>query len=271
MPIGRAVCSDRANECRSNRKFGVELETHSCGTYSDWLRPTGWGAKTDGSIQGMEFVSPPLSGDDGLASVRQVTGYMDSSEWEVNRSCGFHLHCDLSDTTPAQRKAIALAYCYTSEVWESFTASHRHDNNYCCKNTGSRHYGNDRPQYKWDRDSINAGNGHPVPSTRYIWLNWCAFDEHGTVEVRSHEGTIDGTAVCNWVKAHLRFIDFIAKLSPGQVTRIFGGRTKEAMFTELTKMWDDSALTDYYGRKSGLRPAAPAVPTESEECAVAVG
>lgn len=255
VDIGRVVCSDRSKETRSLRKFGIELETHRCGSYSGWLDSTGWGAKYDGSIQGMEFVSPPLSGDDGLASVRRVTGYMDNADWQVNRSCGYHLHCDLSDTTAAQRKSIALAYCYTADVWELFVADHRRDNSYARKNANSQHGRYNGIANYWDRDSINAGNDYPQPRVRYIWLNWAAYSEHTTVEVRSHEGTIDGVAVCNWVKAHIRFIDFVAKHSAAQITRIFGGKTKEQMFSEMTKIWDDSALSDYYGRKSGIKTA----------------
>lgn len=252
--VTRVNCSDECKEMRSKRKFGVELETHRCGRYSDWVGETGWGVKRDGSIEGMEFVSPVLSGDDGLASVRKVTGYMDSDEYEVHRSCGFHLHCDLSDTNAEQRKAIALAYCYSADVWELFVATHRRDNQYCRKNEKTRHENAHHEGY-WDRKKINDGSDYPQAPNRYVWLNWRAFEAHGTVEVRSHEATLDGSAICNWVKAHVRFIDFVRKMTPAQVTRVFGGKTKEQLFSEISKIWDDAALTAHYKAKSGIGSA----------------
>jgi len=156
------------------------------------------------------------------------------------------LHCDLSNTTADQRKAIALAYAYTCDFWFACVDSNRRTNNYCHanKSEGGRVY--------WDVDGIKAGSDFPDVSTRYVWLNWCAYSSHRTVEVRLHEGTLDGSAVCNWIKAHLRFIDSVMNMTPGQITRKFGNKTLKTQMRNMRDIWMDDELSNYYGRKAGI-------------------
>ena len=230
----------------SSRKFGVELETSESPNYSDWARNTGWGAKEDGSVSGKEFVSPPMYGNDGYASVMDFCNKMDRNGCEVTDSCGFHLHIDLSDTNASQRKSIALAYHYTRMVWESFTDSSRHDTYYARRSSSSRHYSS----ADWDRKKIVDGNDKPTAHCRYVWLNWNSFNKFSTVEVRSHEPTCDGRAVCNWIKAHTNFVDKVKDMTVGQVTRMFGSECPKTIMRELRFMWDDKELSDYYTRKA---------------------
>jgi hypothetical protein len=167
------------------------------------------------------------------------------------------LHCDLSGTTAEQRKSIALAYAYTCDFWFACVARNRQDNSYCHKNvTAGRVY--------WDVDTIKAGSDFPGRGqgiTRYVWLNWAAYAEHNTVEVRLHEGTLDGCAVTNWVKAHLRFIDAVKDMTPGQITRKFGKKTLKTQFRNMKDIWMDDELSTYYGRKAGIEE------TQNAECA----
>jgi len=230
----------------SDRKFGVELETDESPDYEDWADGCDWGAKHDGSTNGMEFVSPPMRGNDGFDSVMEFTKKMDRNGCEVNDSCGFHLHIDLSDTDAGQRKSIALAYHYTRMVWESFVDESRRDTNYARRNVGSRHGIGDY----WNRTKILASNSKPEVSSRYVWINWDSYDKFRTVEVRSHEPTCDGETVCNWIKAHTRFVDYISKLTVGQVTRMFGSENKKEIMRELRFIWNDDDLSAYYTRKA---------------------
>lgn len=239
---GRNVC----DKMGTLRKFGVELETDRCDDYEDWASGTAWGAKEDGSISGKEFVSPPLWGDDGYDSVMDFCRRMESNGCEVDDRCGFHLHIDLSDCDAGQRKAIALAYHYTRNVWASFVDDDRKDTyyaQYSIRKDGTVH---------WDRDTIMRGEGHPYCGERYVWLNWSSYSQHNTVEVRSHEATCDGRAVINWAKAHTKFVDYVRGLTCGQITRIFGSEQDATIMRELKHIWDDADLHDYYTRKSGI-------------------
>lgn len=221
------------DELRSKRKFGVELETSESDGWRDVATSTGWGAKEDGSVSGKEFVSAVLYGDDGLNSVRRLCGQAERAGFSVDNACGYHLHCDLTNTTDAQRKAIALAYAYTEKFWFSLVKPRRRNNTYC------------RP-LDTDVATIKLGNSHPRSYDRYKWINWQAYDCHSTVEVRLHHGTINGVEVSNWIKAHLRFIDAVMNMSPGKITRLFGNKTVEGVMRNMRDIWNDTVLADYY-------------------------
>jgi Putative amidoligase enzyme len=236
---------DVYDEIGSRRKYGVELETSSSDGWSGWIENTPYGAKEDGSVSGKEFVSPILKGDDGLAATRNLCKYAKRNGCTVNRSCGYHLHIDLSNESDEELQAIALAYAYTSDFWFGCVDSGRRSNSYCHPNVqNGRVY--------WDVATIKDCGGKPDVSTRYVWLNWCAYDAHSTVEVRNHQGTLDGEEVCNWIKAHLRFVDYVKGLTVGQITRIFGNKTMKAQMRNMRDIWKDDALSDYYADKVGV-------------------
>jgi len=106
--------------------FGVEIEcalpreyinTHSIyiGGYSSRGNqlpepfPSGWVAKSDGSVQAtrrgytpLEIVSPILKGRAGLEAVLQVFGILNEAGVEVNDSCGFHVHVGVKSVLGSQ-------------------------------------------------------------------------------------------------------------------------------------------------------------------------
>lgn len=236
----------------SSRRFGIELESSECDGYADWARFDNWGAKKDGSIDGMEFVSPPLYGNDGYDSVIEFCRIANKNGVRVDRDCGYHLHIDLSDTNKHQRKAIALAYHYTRNVWALFVDPSRRDINYARYHCEGQYA---REMFKgkyWDRKDIIWGDDHPNVSERYLWCNWRSFAKHKTVEIRSHEATFDGRAVINWARAHTKFVDHVRVLTIGQIGRKFGNEENDIIMKELRHTWNDDSLWEFYRTKSGL-------------------
>lgn len=237
---------DRYDKVGSSRKFGVELETDESPNYREWARYGGWGAVYDATCDAKEFVSPPLRGNEGYDNLVEFTRRMEDNDCVAGRGCGYHLHIDLSDTTLDQRKSIGLAYHYTCEVWKTFVARYRGNYHYCEHKKGCR-------KAILDCETKPDYSGY---HNRYMWVNWEAYSKHRTVEVRSHEGTCDSRAVCNWVKAHTRFIDYVRTMSVGQITRVFGSGSYDAIMAELRIIWDDAELYDYYENKSRKARAA---------------
>lgn len=235
--------TDDFDKIGSPRKFGVELESYDDANYSDWIGDTDWGAKPDGSTCGMEFVSPPMWGNDGYDSVMEFCQRAENDGIRPNNKCGFHLHIDLSDTNSEQRKAIALAYHYTRKMWADFIALDRRDTGYAAYSTDSEHHSDRRC---WNEESILNGDGHPTGAPRYLWLNWQSYAKFETVEIRSHEPTFDGQTVINWIKAHTLFVDYIATLSVGEVTRIFSD--PENHHDTLRQIWPTDLADHYIGK-----------------------
>ena len=233
----------------SSRKFGIELEISECDGYKDWAKFDGWGAKTDGSVDdGMEFVSPPMYGNDGYNSVTNFCGRLNDNGCDVNSDCGFHLHIDLTDCNDNQLKSIALAYHYTREFWNQCVSEERRDTYYAQLSSNSQHWSLDH----WNRDKILGSRNVPSANGRYVWCNWQAYHAHKTVEIRSHEPTTDAKTVLNWVKAHTRFVDYVKTLTVGNVTRIFGSEKLDVIFREMKFIFQDVELSEFYGMKTSL-------------------
>jgi hypothetical protein len=227
-------------ELKSTRRFGIELETASCDEYRSLRDKTVYGAKHDGSISGMEFVSPILQGDQGLRATRGFCTRAKHKGFTVDSDCGYHLHIDVSSNTPIEQRHIAYAYGYTRPFWARLVDSYRANDCNWCGSTGWE------PQrmvtcYHFDRF---AGN-----QNRYTWFNIAALARFGTFEIRLHEGTIDSRTICNWVKAHLRFADFVQGMRFSQIAAMFNVPDR-AMWRAVTNTWNDPALRRYYRRVS---------------------
>ena len=226
----------------SRRMFGVELETSACPDYYELEGSTVFGAKDDGSIDGKEFVSPILSSDAGFDAINDFCKRAGRMGFNVDAKCGFHAHCDVRDLSVAQLKSVAYANDKTYKVWAAFVISSRRNNHYCEK-------------HGWDKydlariDDMQDWKAFARSQTRYAWLNVAAYDAHGTLEVRLHTSTLEGKKVCNWVAAHTRFIDKVRNMTWKEIDALFGDSV-ESGFAGLSKVWNDSELTDYFAGRA---------------------
>ena len=201
-----------AKKLGSTRAFGVELETSDCSGYETLKDKTCFGAKQDGSIDGMEFVSPILKGDAGLAEVYKFCQFAKKLKFKVNKDCGYHIHIDMRDTSEITRQRIAYAYSLAFDLWGSLVNRDRLNNNFC-----------ETPHY--DSTFVRACRDFDdtfVDASRYKFINWRAYRDHGTLEIRGHHGTVKTLDVVNWVKAHLRFVDFVKDKSFDELNDLFG-------------------------------------------------
>ena len=230
----------------SRRKYGIELETHSCDGHEDLRENTVFGVKEDGSVDGLEFVSPVLYGDKGFEEVDKICAFSSEHDWEVTSSCGYHLHCDMSDETDKALFKVALAYHLTYEFWTTFVSDSRKRNYYCAPND-------------WDATDVVAYEEfkqfvYDFGGEKYRWMNIGAYNRHKTFEIRHHGGTMNATKVKNWVKANLRFIDAIVDMTIEEITSMLSGADVYTQFAAISKIWggeDSTELADYYkGRAS---------------------
>ncbi len=220
---------DEYTDIKSKRKFGVELETSEFGDSVDWVENLGWGAVEDGSISGAEFVSPPLYGDDGLKSIREVCNNF--TNCVVDTHCGYHLHVDLSDTNASDRKSIDYAYHLSKPVWAKFVADRRIRGTYSDFDLVDI------------ADVVNATD-YTAGGGRYGWINWHSFNRYGTLEIRAHEGTTDYDGITNWVKAHTRFVDYVKNFHCDRLEELFSNIDK-TLYT-LLNIWKDDSLYNFY-------------------------
>lgn len=232
----------------SDRRFGVELETctpasrYNLGGLQGALTPLGFANKGDGSIRGQEFYTRDvMRGQTSLDKVAQATELI-NDKCEINETCGYHLHCDLSVCNTPQIKSVALAYHYTYPLWANFVEAGRATTSWC-------------PRHHWNRDDIRGirdkmgVNDFSCRQDRYQWINFAAYNSFGSVEMRLHEATLDPLTVTNWVKANVRFIDGVQNLSEAKIIRIFANKSINDLYREFRMIWMDHEVSSFYAAR----------------------
>jgi hypothetical protein len=230
----------RFERIKSARRFGIELETHQCDGYESIRDKSVFGAKDDGSIDGKEFISPPMSGDEGLEHVETFCRLARS--WEVDKCCGFHVHLDMTGETLDALKSIVTAYAATEDVWSLFVAGSRRENSYCARLDHD-------PSDLLHLCSLAEFGRFASGVSRYMWFNIAAYNGHRTFEIRLHGGTLDVRKITNWVKAHVRFADWASSRSREDIRRAFRG-TVQDRFAKLAEIWQDKELADFYAARA---------------------
>lgn len=233
----------------SERCYGVELETDGCNDYYELEGSGAWGAKNDDTISGKEFYSAILDGDDGLKAVADLADLAEMNDWRVANDCGFHLHLDARNESDDALFAAAYAYRATQELWNSFVDPDRCNNQYSHK-------------ARWTLADLDYSAGSAGSfdrfitnntSSRYEWMNLRAYTTHTTFEVRLHHASVDGEEICNWIKAHTRFMDWATTTGYDGVKEALDGMDYADLFNFIVKeVWQDDELCAYYGKKSAL-------------------
>ncbi|GMU26230.1 MAG: hypothetical protein AMXMBFR16_11350 [Candidatus Uhrbacteria bacterium] len=242
----------------SKRSFGIELETSRCDGYRRLYDKTIWAAKPDCSIEGMEFVSPVLYGDQGIAEVANFCGIAAANRWQINRHCGYHAHFDVGGESWERLRSIAYAYCMTYPMWCALVTDQRSNNPMC-----------GAPDYQAAQlRGLNSESDWEYfvgGRDRFQFINWRAFLVHGTLEIRTHDASLDANEINNWVMLHARFIDFVATLSCDDIDTLFG-RTVSDNFAGLREIVG-SSLADFYAERAqtfGKPVAASLTPVTRE-------
>ncbi|MDX6768942.1 MAG: amidoligase family protein [Elusimicrobiota bacterium] len=206
-------------ETRSHRPFGVEIESYLIPSQASIPRESiqHWQETTDGSIHPdeieeevteiVEWRSPPFVGDAGLEALRRDVQKIRDMGFRTNRTCGVHVHCDVSDTTKEERQALLRFGVWIENDIYSFVAPSRREVPYA------------RPL------SESGGSGN----ARYKWLNAePSFERHKTVELRLFSGTTTPDVVVESVKLSLRIVErglrlgMLAEKPQGDVFKLLG-------------------------------------------------
>jgi hypothetical protein len=247
-PTGWANHSGCTARIGSARKFGVEIETASCNDHIDLHNDGAWGAKEDCSVSGKEFASDILDGDEGLEEIERLCQFARNNDWEVDDSCGLHIHLDARNESSDSLKAAACAYLATYDVWSQFVDSDRLDNHYC----GASNMDCDTAA------SYSDFNDFAYASHRYDWINFSAYRRHSTFEVRLHHGSLNAKEICNWVRGHTTFMDWAVKQPVSGIVGRFAKLSTTAKFRKMCAIWTAAGcadLCDYFESKGEFAPA----------------
>jgi hypothetical protein len=204
LPVGMSL----ATLARKIADAGIPCEAEG---YNHNVR-NHWKVVTDGSLgdysRGCEVVSPVLRGEEGFAAVRKACDTMVAAGCTVRRSCGFHVHVGASGADVSFFKNLAAIYAKYEGTICTVLAPSRNGNMYAAP-IASRVRIN-REQISAAREisttlhHLGAPQSRGRNGSRYATLNFCSYWQHGTVEFRHHQGTVDATKAINWIKLCLR-------------------------------------------------------------------
>ena len=207
-----------------DRKFGVEIEfiDAPADRVIEELRREGiscqyegynhdnhgrWKLVYDASVynkngeRGLELVSPPLSGLEGLARLGKACRALNRAGAKINKTCGLHVHHDMRDADINVFKGLFYLYWrFENTIDNLMPNSRRGNNNKYCR---SVHYINIECFKKiksiTDLRAFFSGWMQTGQDWRYLKLNFNAYVRHGTIEFRQHSGTIEFEKIKNWV------------------------------------------------------------------------
>ena len=167
-----------------------------------------WSSVYDGSVRGAEVVSPILD-EVRLNEASTVSRLLLGAGGKVDRTTGFHVHIGARGVLDTN--TIANWYINWNLVHDAIgalVAPSRLNNSYC-KAVNREHA-------EANAERIRNGNISDIRGDRYQSFNLQAFDRHGTLEIRLHQGTLNGTKAIAWAK----FIDAFKQLSATQLLNL---------------------------------------------------
>jgi hypothetical protein len=232
--INNLVNSTRpASRPMADRTFGVEVEFFGCtaeqaaaaliaaglparnyGYTHDVV--SHWKIVRDGSVhgahhQGLELVSPILSGEEGLAEVVTAMAAIRGAGARVNRSCGVHVHVGMAGLNGAQIMDVFEMYTANQRVINGLLAQSRHNSHWC--STTYANYEADNRRLARQASSPTEVRSFLRGLDRYRAVNLSAYAKYGTVEFRQHQGSMNSKKVTSWVRFLLGLVE-VATTNP---------------------------------------------------------
>jgi len=178
-----------------------------------------WSSVYDGSVRGAEVVSPILD-EVRLNEASTVARLLLGAGGKVDRTTGFHVHIGAQGLSQDHIAQWYLNWNLLHDAIGVLVAPSRLNNSYC------KAVNRDRAEANAER--IRNGRISDINNDRYQSFNLEAYQRHGTLEIRLHQGTLNGAKAVAWAK----FIDAFKQLS---ATKVFDGIADLGTGTNLQK------------------------------------
>jgi len=225
-----------------------------------------WKVVTDGSLgdysRGAEVVSPVLRGAHGFDQLNRICQALKAIGCTVTKKCGLHVHVGAQGWSVDTVKNLVALYHSAEGTIDAFMAPSRRGsqggNGFC----GSIRL---RPQMLRDATTWDTvaqaigqtpGRHNARGGGRYCKLNLQSYWQHGTVEFRHHQGTVEADKAVNWVKTCLRMAlaaqdgvhaaasheEFFAVIKSPSAEAAFFASRRDFFITQATRTMRNSML-----------------------------
>lgn len=227
------------------RRWGVEIEFFGCTPqavcdallrhgincreegYNHTVR-TYWKLTTDGSVNyagtgrswaGLELVSPPLQGEDGLDQLQRVCTALAEAGAQVDKTCGTHIHHEARGLTVRAAANLIRNYSEARPIIDRVLAPSRRLD----ANQGRSFCASYEAHTLRHVDNATMIGDIADYAGRYRDVNFCAWGRQGTVEFRQHQGTVDYMKIASWAALTRSMLDqSLADATWGLVNTVTG-------------------------------------------------
>lgn len=207
--VCRYGCQGYSDECGGHygSDFSAVERVLGPAGYGEWLEDI----HEDGS--GIEISSPILRGKKGLFELYEVMRLLREAGAFVTDSDGLHIHHDAPEFVNDDELTWRLVDSWTQNqaVIDHFVARYRRSGaDYDGDGGSGRGYWACPPIGMDVVDRYKAQKLSPKNLFRYA-LNVGALNEHGSVEFRQHQGTLDFNEAAAWLRFGQAFLDSVKR------------------------------------------------------------
>lgn len=223
--------------------FGFEVELYRWPeeSHRDWL-PRTWGIHEDTTTgSGYEVLTPVLHLDEFAEKLKPTMDYL-SEHSEVTRKEGTHMHVgNFKDVDHAMR---FFQLCVQSEpLWATWLVSKsRRDNQYCLNTADG---------------AITMRTSGFHTTSRYVKVNAQSYSEHGTIEIRAHQGTLDYVKMHAWAQLFNKlWFHALEKKTMPRITNMQIWFDDIDLHRDLQRYFQ-TRIDDLWGSRIDLKDATP--------------
>ena len=277
-PFYREIMSgkDKAKYLTTKRVVGVEIEVVNGNPKNIGKEiPYMCGISQDGSLKGrnpIEIQTPPSSGDMLEGIMLDIEDTLNKAKYEVNKTCGLHIHFDSSEFRGNAKKIRQILNTYYSiePVIFAMLPKNRRKNQYSLPLTNwfspskiaeilsQKRISMPKIETDWyktnNKYELRDMKGHKYDSSRYHGLNLHNLFGGKSLELRYHHGTINAKEIFSWINFNAKILDWsLNNYDSDKLVNILNAKRITDKFKKLVSYFELDRNTARYIRKSIIK------------------
>jgi len=235
---------------------GLELEVE--GDCINAVDLKGWNIVRDGSLRdGREFVlSTPMRRLALDRAVVNLSKYLSTTRCVLSHRTSLHVHIDMRNYTILDIEKIYKLYALFEPALYTISGKHRASNIYCPGFT----FATEQVKQAALAFSVKDVGSLVNTSCKYTGLNLAALCEFGSIEIRTHCGSLNAHDILNWVDILLAIIAWATSHTLEEIMLLQSGSSRECIYavfkdklqlpivykSDLCRYWDNAKYNVLY-------------------------
>ena len=193
-----------------------------------------WEIKRDNSLRndGREFVlRSPLCGQQLIGSINSIAKVFEENPPSLSHRCSLHTHIDFRERTFEEVWAFVYLYVLLESVLYTISEKERYSNIYCPGMTNTTGL----PALLGMYIGSKKENEITTIWSKYTGLNLSPLQSFGSIEIRTHRGTLSRDEILSWTRILNYMYSFIMGKTHKDIEKFCLGTPKQLMDAIFTK------------------------------------